>query len=295
MKTVLLYAAEAVAATASSIIYSLCRLSGRFIMTQLHALFNPKKHNKATKNKPAAGKHMLVSMHNVGIADGAHWRVRHITFSVARGEIITLIGPNGSGKSTVAKLAAGILSPTKGKIERLPGLKIGYVPQKLHFDKSLPLNVRRLMCLTAKLPQADIDQALAEVGMAHKQQEEVATLSGGELQRVLLARAVARRPDLLILDEPLQGVDFSWEAALYQKISEYCKKLQCGIMLISHDLHIVMAASDRVLCLNGHICCSGKPQEVAKNAEYLSLFGHRAGPAAPLLALYEHRHDHQHD
>ncbi|KAA6206452.1 MAG: metal ABC transporter ATP-binding protein [Candidatus Tokpelaia sp.] len=266
-------------------------------MAQFHTLFNPEKRHKAAKNKPAAGKQKLVSLYQAGIADGAHWRVRHITFSVARGEIITLIGPNGSGKSTVAKLAAGILAPTEGRIERWPKLKIGYVPQKLHFDKSLPLNVRRLMCLTAKLPQADIDQALAEVGMAHKQQEEVATLSGGELQRVLLARAVARRPDLLILDEPLQGVDFSWEATLYQKISEYCQKLQCGIMLISHDLHIVMAASDRVLCLNGHICCSGKPQEVAKSAEYLSLFGHRAGagPKPPLLALYEHRHDHRHD
>jgi len=266
-------------------------------MTQLHPPPAAKKHNKAAKSKPDSGGQVLVSLHKAGISSKGRRLVWHITMSVARGEIITLIGPNGAGKSTVAKLAAGIVSPTEGRVERLPGLKIGYVPQKLHFDQNLPLTVRRLMCLTAPPAEADMRKALAEVGMEHKAKAEVATLSGGELQRVLLARAVARRPDLLILDEPLQGVDFSWEAILYRQIRAWRDSLSCGIMLISHDLHSVMAASDRVLCLNGHICCSGKPQDVAASAAYSGLFGRQAGaaPADPLLALYQHRHDHRHE
>lgn len=266
-------------------------------MTQAHPSLSPKKHKNVSKNKPVSGKQLLVSINNAGVKNGAHWQVRHISLSIARGEIITLIGPNGSGKSTTAKLAAGILTPTEGAVERSARLKIGYVPQKLYFDKSLPLNVRRLMTLTGPLPEPDIKTALGKAGMAHKEKAEVSTLSGGELQRVLLARAVARKPDLLILDEPLQGVDFSWEAALYQWISDYCKSLNCGVLLISHDLHIVMAASDRVLCLNGHICCSGKPQEVAASAEYINLFGRQDKTAPPdkLLALYQHNHNHKHD
>lgn len=254
------------------------------------------------KSKPADSETILVSMNNAGVKDAARWRVRHISFSVKRGEIITLIGPNGSGKSTTAKLAAGILSPDEGKIEKMPHLKISYVPQKLYFDKSLPLNVYRLMNLTETLPEKIIKNALEDVGMAHKEYADVSTLSGGELQRVLLARAAARKPDLLILDEPLQGVDFSWEAALYQWINAYRKNLNCGILLISHDLHIVMASSDRVFCLNGHICCSGKPQEITQTAEYQKLFGNfsesaaaRQGAEKQALALYEHRHNHRHN
>jgi len=250
------------------------------------------------KSKPSQEKQILVRLENAGAKAGGSWRVRHISLALARGEIITLIGPNGSGKSTTAKLAAGLLPPSEGSVWRLPQLKIGYVPQKLSFDKSLPLNVRRLMRLTENLSEAQLRQALSEVGMAHKLEAEVATLSGGELQRVLLARAVARAPDLLILDEPLQGVDFSWENSLYQWIAEYCRRLNCGILLISHDLHLVMAASHQVICLNGHICCRGRPQDVAKSKEYAGLFGPaaaRAAESAPLLALYEHHHDHRHD
>lgn len=248
------------------------------------------------KSKTQAKKDILARLEDVGVKGGgsAPWRVRHISLQISRGEIITLIGPNGSGKSTTAKCVAGLLKPDEGRIERHNRLKIGYVPQKLNFDKSLPLTVRRLMTLTENIPTARLREMLAEVGMAHKEQAEVAALSGGELQRVLLARAAARRPDLLILDEPLQGVDFSWENTLYEWISAYRRKLNCGVLLISHDLHIVMAASDRVICLNGHICCSGKPREVANSREYRDLFN-PAEPAAAALALYRHRHDHKHD
>jgi len=268
-----------------------------FYIISAFCLISDKKqimpHKNTSENKPQ----ILVRLENAGVKASDSWRVRHIDLALARGEIITLIGPNGSGKSTTAKMAAGLLRPDEGTVWQMPRLKIGYVPQKLSFDRSLPLNVRRLMRLTENLPDERLRQALAEVGMEHKAEAEVSTLSGGELQRVLLARAAARQPDLLILDEPLQGVDFSWENSLYRWIDEYCHKLNCGILLISHDLHIVMAASHQVICLNGHICCRGKPQDVAKSKEYAGLFGAAGTRAAesPLLAVYEHHHDHRHN
>jgi len=242
------------------------------------------------KSKPSpSSPQPLVSLCNAGVKQNGRWLVRHIDLDIFRGEIITLIGPNGSGKSTTAKMALDILPPTEGKVTRQANLKVGYVPQKLHIDRTLPLSVVRLMELTESVNRDTIDQALQEVGMLHMRNAKISTLSGGEIQRVLLARASARKPDLLILDEPLQGVDFSGENALYQLIGEYRDRLDCGIMLISHDLHIVMAASDRVLCLNGHICCSGKPQDVAGSKEYAALFGKRKNH---MLALYEHHHNH---
>jgi len=214
----------------------------------------------------------LVRLENAGIFRANRWLVRHIDLEVRAGEIITLIGPNGSGKSTTAKIALRILKPDEGGIWQRPNLKIGYVPQKLTIDKTLPLNVARLMRLTAKLTLQEIESALDEVGMHHLISAPVATLSGGELQRVLLARAAAKKPDLLVLDEPLQGVDVAGETALYALISHYRDRLHCGILLISHDLHVVMATSDHVLCLNGSICCRGRPAEVATSDEYLALF-----------------------
>ncbi|AQS41539.1 MAG: ABC transporter [Candidatus Tokpelaia hoelldobleri] len=240
---------------------------------------------------PAASP--LVSLRKAGIKSGSRWLVRDIDLDIHRGEIITLIGPNGSGKSTTAKMALGILPPTTGKVKQQPHLKIGYVPQKINISPALPLTVERLMTLTGAITPQVMKQSLQEVGMAASARAEVATLSGGELQRVLLARAVARQPDLLVLDEPLQGVDFAGESALYQLISDYRDRLNCGILLVSHDLHIVMAASDRVLCLNGHICCSGKPRDVADSAEYAALF--RTREQAHMLALYQHHHDHTHE
>ncbi|WP_064682613.1 ATP-binding cassette domain-containing protein [Rhizobium bangladeshense] len=233
----------------------------------------------------------LVSLENVGVLRGGRWLVRGVEFSVSRGEIVTLIGPNGSGKSTSAKAAIGVLKPDEGRVERLAGLKVGYVPQKLSIDWTLPLTVRRLMTLTGPLPERDMRAALDAAGIAHMLDAEVQHLSGGEFQRALMARAIARKPDLLVLDEPVQGVDFSGEIALYDLIKSIRNVSGCGILLISHDLHVVMAETDTVICLNGHVCCRGTPESVSRSPEYVRLFGSRA---AETLAVYSHHHDHTH-
>jgi zinc transport system ATP-binding protein len=233
----------------------------------------------------------LVTLKGAGLFRAGRWLVRGVDLSVRRGEIVTLIGPNGSGKSTTARMALGIMKPDEGAAERLAGLRVGYVPQKLSVDWTLPLTVERLMSLTARLSRPEMEEALDSVGIAHLARAEVQHLSGGEFQRALLARAIARKPDLLVLDEPVQGVDFSGEIALYELISNIRQKLGCGILLISHDLHIVMAATDSVICLNGHVCCMGTPKAVAESPEYRQLFGTRS---AETLAVYEHDHDHTH-
>lgn len=233
----------------------------------------------------------LIELQNAGIERDGRWLVRNIDLSIARGEIVTLIGPNGSGKSTTAKMAIRILKPDEGQVTHAAGLRIGYVPQKLSIDRTLPLSVERLMTLTAPLKRRDIMAALEAVGIPHLLKAETADLSGGEFQRVLMARALARKPDIMVLDEPVQGVDFSGEAALYDLIAALRDTSGCGVLLISHDLHLVMAATDRVICLNGHVCCSGTPRDVSISPEYVKLFGPRA--AMP-LAVYEHRHDHTH-
>ncbi|KQV81755.1 metal ABC transporter ATP-binding protein [Rhizobium sp. Root1220] len=233
----------------------------------------------------------LVSLSNVGVRRNGRWLVRGVDFSVSRGEIVTLIGPNGSGKSTTVKTAIGVLKPDEGRVQREAGLKVGYVPQKLAIDWTLPLTVRRLMTLTGPLSERDMMDALDAVGLAHMSDAEVQHLSGGEFQRALMARAIARKPDLLVLDEPVQGVDFSGEIAIYDLIRSIRNATGCGILLISHDLHVVMAATDTVICLNGHVCCRGTPQAVSQSAEYVRLFGSRA---AQSLAVYSHDHDHSH-
>ncbi|EHS50941.1 ABC transporter related protein [Rhizobium sp. PDO1-076] len=242
----------------------------------------------ALKNNQAAP---LVSLNGAGVYRNGRWLVRGVDFSVRPGEIVTLIGPNGSGKSTSAKLAIGVLRADEGRVERKSGLRVGYVPQKLAVDWTMPLTVRRLMTLTGPLPTADIDAALNAVGIAHLANAEVQHLSGGEFQRALLARAIARKPDILVLDEPVQGVDFSGEIALYDLITSIRNSTGCGILLISHDLHVVMAETDTVICLNGHVCCRGTPAAVSRSPEYMRLFGAKAGST---LAVYSHDHDHTH-
>lgn len=233
----------------------------------------------------------LVSLSGAGIQRDGRWLVRGIDLAVVPGEILTLIGPNGSGKSTTAKMALGLLKPDEGTASRRQGLVVGYVPQRITIDWTLPLSVDRFMRLTGRPSSHDVESAMRATGVTHLRDAEVRTLSGGEFQRVLLARAMARRPDLLVLDEPVQGVDFNGEIALYDLIGRIRDDLGCGIMLISHDLHVVMAATDRVVCLNGHICCEGPPKAVATSEEYRRLFGSRA---TATLAVYEHQHDHTH-
>lgn len=234
---------------------------------------------------------MLVEMKNAGVRRGGRWLVRGVDLAVRRGEIVTLVGPNGSGKSTTVKTAIGVLKPDEGTVVRARGLKVGYVPQKVSVDWTLPLTVGRLMQLTGPLRTDAMTEALEAVGIAHLVNMEVQALSGGEFQRALLARAIIRRPDLLVLDEPVQGVDFAGEIALYELIHQIRQRLGCGILMISHDLHIVMGRTDTVICLNGHVCCSGSPQAVTESPEYRALFGSQAAAA---LAIYRHHHDHVH-
>lgn len=233
----------------------------------------------------------LVSLSNAGITRTGRWLVRGVNIDLSPGEIVTLIGPNGSGKSTTAKMALGVLKPDEGTARRRSGLVVGYVPQKVAVDWTLPLDVGRFMRLTGKAGRNDIEKAMDATGIAHLRHAEVRTLSGGEFQRVMLARAIARNPMLLVLDEPVQGVDFTGEIALYELIVRIREELGCGVLMISHDLHVVMAATDRVICLNGHVCCEGTPTTVASSSEYKTLFGARA---ASTLAVYEHQHDHTH-
>ena len=233
----------------------------------------------------------LVTLNSAGVFRDGRWLVRGVSCTVDAGEIVTLIGPNGSGKSTTAKMALGILKPDEGSASRRDNLKIAYVPQSLAIDWTLPLAVDRFLRLTGPISNAQAADAMAATGVSHLARAEVRTLSGGEFQRVLLARAIARKPDLMVLDEPVQGVDFTGEIALYDLIKQIRDDLHCGVLLISHDLHVVMAATDRVICLNGHVCCSGTPTAVASSPEYKALFGARA---AATLAVYEHNHDHTH-
>lgn len=239
----------------------------------------------------APDRSTLVSLSAAGLYRKGRWLVRGVDFSISRGEIVTLIGPNGSGKSTTAKMAIGVTRPDEGQVSRIAGLKVGYVPQKLSIDWTMPLTVDRLMTLTAPLRGREIDAALEATGIRHLARAEVQHLSGGEFQRALLARAIARKPDLLVLDEPVQGVDFAGEIALYDLIKTIRNSTGCGILLISHDLHVVMAETDTVICLNGHVCCRGTPEAVSRSPEYQRLFGARAGQT---LAIYNHHHDHTH-
>ena len=217
--------------------------------------------------------------------------VHDVNLSIGRGEIVTLIGPNGSGKSTTIKAILGILTPDTGTVSRLDGIRIGYVPQKLEINWTMPLTVRRFMQLTHKHSNHVIDAALAMTGAKGLKKRQLSALSGGEFQRVLIARAIASKPDLLVLDEPVQGVDFNAELEIYQLIAHLRDELHCGILLVSHDLHIVMAETDTVICLNGHVCCSGSPHLVTNSQAFQDLFGARGAEA---LAIYQHHHDHKH-
>ena len=233
---------------------------------------------------------ILVKLNNVGFQQNQKWLVKGVSLKVEKGKIVTLIGPNGSGKSTTAKIALGLFKNIEGQVEKFTN-NIGYVPQKISIDWTLPLRVRDFMLLTDNLTEDVIDEALSLTGVINLKDKSLGNLSGGEFQRVLLARAISKKPELLVLDEPVQGVDFTGEIALYELIKEISEKLNCGILLISHDLHTVMSATDHVVCLNGHVCCSGSPKEVAKISEYKALFGEQA---AQTLSIYEHKHDHVH-
>ena len=214
----------------------------------------------------------------------------HVNLRVRKGEIVTLIGPNGAGKSTLVRVILGLIKPDQGTVSLAPKTRIGYMPQRLHIDPVLPLTVRRFLTLAQRSSEAKLIDVLTEVGAEKLFDSPLQSLSGGETQRVLLARAMLRNPDLLILDEPVQGVDITGQEELYRLIGNIRKHHDCGILMISHDLHMVMSATDQVFCLNRHICCSGHPDMVRVDPNYVALFGN-----TPVLMPYSHHHDHSHD
>ena len=215
-----------------------------------------------------------------------------VTLQVRPAEIVTILGPNGSGKSTLLRALLGIVPASAGRVLRQAGLRVGYVPQRLTIDGSLPMTVRRFLSLPQRCTDVQAAAALARVGLPGVERQQMTDLSGGQFQRVLLARALLSDPQLLVLDEPTQGLDQPGEAAFYRLIAEVRASTGAAVLMVSHDLHVVMAASDRVICLNGHICCEGTPRVVSNAPEYRALFGLGTQGA---LALYQHAHDHSHD
>ena len=234
---------------------------------------------------------LLVKLENAGVYRSSKWLVRGISLEINQGQIVTLIGPNGSGKTTTAKMILNILNTDEGLVKG-NAHKMAYVPQKINIDWTMPLRVIDFMKITSSLNNTQITESLVMTGVDKLLYNQIHSLSGGEFQRVLIARAIAKKPDLLVLDEPVQGVDFNGEIALYNLIKEISVNLNCGILLISHDMHFVMSTTDHVICLNGHICCSGSPSNVVKNPEYIKLFGEHNSET---LSYYQHQHDHSHD
>ncbi len=234
----------------------------------------------------------LVEATGLSVRHGTLAALTGVDFRIDRGEIVTLVGPNGSGKTTLVRALLGAVPVSAGRIVRAPGLKVGYVPQKLAIDATLPMTLRRFLDLPRRVSDAAAAAALEEAGAAELADRPVAGLSGGQFQRAMLARALLGDPDLLILDEPTQGLDQPGAAAFYRQLEHLRDVHGCAVLLVSHDLHVVMSASNRVVCLNGHVCCEGSPAVVSAAPAYRELFGSGTGGA---LALYRHRHDHAHD
>lgn len=233
----------------------------------------------------------LISAENTGLRLNGRQILSHVSLQLHAGEVVCLVGPNGAGKTSLLRLLLGLEAPTQGQITRAPGLRLGYVPQRLHLDPLLPLTVARFLNLW---PGATPDRSaacLAQTGATPLAARAIQSLSGGELQRVLLARALLNNPQLLMLDEPAQGMDMHGQAALYELIATLRRDSGCGVLMVSHDLHVVMRQTDRVICLNQHVCCAGHPEEVGRDPAYTALFG----PEAHSFALYHHHHDHHHD
>jgi len=235
---------------------------------------------------------LLASAHQVSVQFGQKVVLSEVDLSVKSGEIVSLIGPNGAGKSTLIRAILGLTPLQHGSIQLSPGIRVGYMPQKIHLEPFMPLSVKRFLQLVPGVKSADIMNILQDFNLEHLQSIPIPEISGGELQRVLLARALLRTPSLLVLDEPAQGVDVTGQEALYQLITHIRDSRGCGILMVSHDLHLVMAGTDSVVCLNKHVCCSGHPSVVSQHPAYLSLFGQKE-PAR--LWMYAHQHNHQHD
>lgn len=234
----------------------------------------------------------LVTLSQISVTFGAQTVLDKINLAIFPRSITTIVGPNGGGKSTLLKVLLKLFTPTSGKVVHQAGLKIGYVPQKLHLDQAIPITVERFLALKPNATSAAIQEALSLFNITHLRQQSMQKLSGGELQRVLLARAILDRPQLLVLDEPMQGVDITGQTELYQLLNKTRSWLNCAILMVSHDLNIVMANTDEVLCVNRHICCAGSPEVVSNDPSFIRLFGDQF---ARNVAFYAHRHNHHHD
>ncbi|MAM71314.1 MAG: zinc ABC transporter ATP-binding protein ZnuC [Gammaproteobacteria bacterium] len=233
----------------------------------------------------------LLEAQNISLTIEGKHILHNVSLDIDEGQIVTLIGPNGAGKTTLVKVVLGLLEPGSGKINRRKKLRIGYMPQRLQVDPSMPISVKKFLQLAVQARPENIESVLQEVKALHLLTSQVHALSGGELQRVLLARALIQDPQLLVLDEPVQGVDISGQAELYALIASIRNKHRCGILMVSHDLHLVMSATDEVICLNQHVCCHGLPEQVSNDPAYLELFGKKEAEA---LAVYTHHHNHSH-
>lgn len=233
----------------------------------------------------------LIKADNISLQINQRQILENINLCIEPGEILTLIGPNGSGKTSLVRVLLGLLKADQGKLHKKLGLVTGYVPQKLHIDAVLPLSVLRFLQMGLQVSDDEIRHMASTLGVLSLFEQPVQSVSGGEFQRVVLARALLRKPDLLVLDEPAQGVDIRGQQQLYQLISSIRDEFGCGVLMVSHDLHLVMEATDQVLCLNTHICCTGHPEAVSQHPEYLKLFG----SSLDGIAVYTHQHDHSHD
>ncbi len=241
---------------------------------------------------PCARPDVLLDLRGISYTVGARQILQNIFLQITRGQIVTVIGPNGAGKTTLIKIAMGLLHPSDGQVLLAPELRIGYMPQRLAVGTTMPINVERFLRLAAHAGKGDIAGTVAEVGASKLLQARLQDLSGGELQRVLLARALLQHPHLLVLDEPAQGVDLKGQAELYRLIMQIRDRHECGVLMVSHDLHLVMAATDEVICLNQHVCCRGHPEKVSNDPAYLELFGKKD---ADTVAIYTHYHTHHHE
>ncbi|MDY4280174.1 MAG: zinc ABC transporter ATP-binding protein ZnuC [[Pasteurella] mairii] len=234
----------------------------------------------------------LVELQDINVQFGQQSALQEINLSIYPNSVMTIVGPNGGGKSTLLKVLLKLVAPTSGKVIHNKNLRIGYVPQKIHLDHSLPLTVEKFLALKREISAQEITQALALFSITHLAKNQMHKLSGGEMQRVLLARAILNKPNLLVLDEATQGVDINGQIELYQLIHETQKKLNCAILMVSHDLHIVMASTNEVLCINQHICCAGTPEKVSNDPKFIQFFGDQF---AKNIAFYTHHHNHKHD
>ena len=242
---------------------------------------------------PTSGAVMtaLLSATGITLRHGQNTVLENVSLAITAGEIVTIVGPNGSGKSSLLRVLIGALTPQAGTVTRKAGLQIGYVPQKLHIDPTMPMTVRRFLDLPKQVETSAAMQALQTAGVPETTNRQMSQLSGGQFQRVQLARALLGKPDVLMLDEATQGLDQPGSARFYRQIEDVRRDLGCAILMVSHELHVVMSASDRVICLNGHVCCEGTPDVVSAAPAYRELFGSGTGGA---LALYRHEHDHHH-